>query len=235
MPSMFSMPKAIFVAVAASLCLPVLAQDRNSAQLPAPIAIEAKWEPSFAEFAEADKKRMPAAGGVVFVGSSSIRLWDNLEQQFDVAPVVIKRGFGGSRLEDCNTYLSRLVTPYKPRLVVMYAGENDLAEGRRPEQVLSSFESFVKGVRAQLPDTRIVYVSIKPSLARETLLTEIRATNGLIKDYVAGLSNAKFIDVFTPMLDSKGTPRTDLFSADKLHMNAAGYAIWQAAIAPSLQ
>jgi lysophospholipase L1-like esterase len=178
---------------------------------------------------------MPAAGGVVFVGSSSIRLWDNLEQQFDVAPVVIKRGFGGSRLEDCNTYLSRLVTPYKPRLVVMYAGENDLAEGRRPEQVLSSFESFVKGVRAQLPDTRIVYVSIKPSLARETLLTEIRATNGLIKDYVAGLSNAKFIDVFTPMLDSKGTPRTDLFSADKLHMNAAGYAIWQAAIAPSLQ
>jgi lysophospholipase L1-like esterase len=178
---------------------------------------------------------MPPAGGVVFVGSSSIRLWNGLEQQFHVAPVVINRGFGGSRMHDCAAYLSRLVIPYKPRTVVVYAGENDLAEGRSPEQVLRSVVAFVKGVREALPSTRIVYVSIKPSLARETMLAKIRAANALVKDYIRGVSNAEFVDVFTPMLDKQGKPRADLFRNDKLHMNAAGYAIWRTAIAPALK
>jgi lysophospholipase L1-like esterase len=190
---------------------------------------------SSAEFAKADEKHMPPPGGVLFVGSSSIRLWDNLEQQFNTAPVVVKRGFGGSRMEDCTAQLSRLVIPYKPRVVVVYAGENDLAEGRLPDQVLRSFATFVNGVRAKLPNTRIAYVSIKPSIARQQLLAKIRATNALIRNYVAGLGNAEYIDVFTPMLDKQGAPRADLFREDKLHMNAAGYAIWQAAIAPAIK
>jgi len=135
-------------------------------------------------------------------------------------------------MEDCKNYLSRLVIPYKPRLVIVYAGENDLAEGRKPEQVLRSFAAFVNGVRTGLPDVRIAYVSIKPSIAREKLLPQIRAANALIKDYMAGVQNAAYIDVFTPMLDQHGAPRPELFRDDKLHMNAAGYAIWHAAIAP---
>jgi len=217
---------------AVGLSQPVWAQG-NASQLQA--AVDPKWASSFDAFASADRQRMPEAGGVLFVGSSSIRLWDNLEQQFNEAPIVVKRGFGGSRMEDCAAYLSRLVIPYKPRLVVVYAGENDLAEGRRPEQVLRSFTQFVEGVRAALPQTRIAYVSIKPSIARAGMIGDIRATNALISDYVASLDNAQFIDVFTPMLNPNGLPRADLFREDKLHMNGAGYALWQSLIAPAIR
>jgi lysophospholipase L1-like esterase len=217
---------------AAGLAQPVLAQS-SAAGLQA--AIDPRWTSRFDAFANADKQKMPAPGGVLFVGSSSIRLWDNLEQQFNTAPIVVKRGFGGSRMEDCAAYLSRLVIPYKPRTVVVYAGENDLAEGRRPEQVLKSFTRFVEGVRAALPATRIAYVSIKPSIARAGMLADIRATNALISDYVSHLDNARYIDVFTPMLDSRGAPRAELFREDRLHLNQAGDALWHDLISPSLR
>jgi lysophospholipase L1-like esterase len=197
-------------------------------------AVDAKWASSFAAFALADKQKAPAPGGVLFVGSSSIRLWDSLETQFSALPVVVKRGFGGSRMEDCKLYLSRLVTPYQPRMVLVYAGENDLAEGRTPEQVLRSFTSFVEGVRAELPQTRIAYISIKPSVARKGLMDQIRKTNTLIHEYVGGLNNAEYIDVFTPMLNAEGGPRAELFREDLLHLNADGYALWKSIIAPSV-
>jgi lysophospholipase L1-like esterase len=222
----------VSVVLAAGLAQPVLAQG-VAAGLQA--GIDPRWTSSFNAFANADKQQMPAPGGVLFVGSSSIRLWDNLEQQFNTAPIVVKRGFGGSRMEDCAAYLSRLVIPYKPRTVVVYAGENDLAEGRRPEQVLRSFTRFVEGVRAALPATRIAYVSIKPSIARAGMLADIRATNALISEYVSHLDNARYIDVFTPMLDSKGAPRAELFREDRLHMNQAGYALWHELISPALR
>ncbi|MFL6716055.1 MAG: SGNH/GDSL hydrolase family protein [Burkholderiaceae bacterium] len=222
----------ISVVLAAGLAQPVLAQ---SGATDVHAAIDPRWTSSFDAFANADKQQMPAPGGVLFVGSSSIRLWDNLEQQFNTAPIVVKRGFGGSRMEDCAAYLSRLVIPYKPRTVVVYAGENDLAEGRRPEQVLRSFTRFVEGVRAALPATRIAYVSIKPSIARAGMLDDIRATNALISDYVSHLDNARYIDVFTPMLDSNGAPRAELFREDRLHLNQAGYALWHKLISPSLR
>ena len=103
---------------------------------------------------------------MVFVGSSSIRLWKDLEQQFDASQMIVKRGFGGSRMSDCANYVGRLVVPYKPHLVVVYAGDNDLAEGRSPQEVLASFRRFVAGVRKALPETRIAYLSIKPSPRR---------------------------------------------------------------------
>lgn len=193
-------------------------------------AIDPRWAPSFAAFAQADKEKTPPPGGVLFVGSSSIRLWDGLETQFDTLPVVVKRGFGGSRMEDCKTYLGQLVVPYKPRMVLVYAGDNDLAEGRTPEQVRQSFVDFVKGVHAKLPDTRIAYISIKPSPAREALLSKIQQANTLIQDYVAANNNLQFIDIFTPMLDVDGTPRKELFREDALHLNTTGYALWRSVI-----
>jgi lysophospholipase L1-like esterase len=232
---MIAAPSALLLS-AASMLPPAAYGNIGAvnAAKPSVDAADTRWESSLAAFARADREAMPPAGGVLFVGSSSIRLWSDLKQQFQLSPVVINRGFGGSRMRDCAAYLSRLVLPYKPRTVVVYAGENDLAEGRSPQQVLRSVTAFVTGVRAALPSTRIVYVSIKPSIARESMLAQVRAANALVKDYIGGVSNAEYVDVFTPMLDGQGRPRADLFRRDKLHMNASGYAIWHAAIAPAI-
>lgn len=196
--------------------------------------IEARWRSSLEAFAEADRVQAPPPGGVLFVGSSSIRLWTNLEAQFDVTPAIIKRGFGGSRLEDCARYADRLVLPYRPRLVVVYAGDNDLAEGATPLAVLRSFQRLVQVVQLDLPQTRIAYVSIKPSPLRLALLPKMEEANRLIQEYVRNLPNLDYIDVYTKMLDSTGLPRADLYQADQLHLNAQGYALWRREIAEHL-
>ncbi|MBA4266375.1 MAG: GDSL family lipase, partial [Comamonadaceae bacterium] len=127
------------------------------------VASNARWQSSLDAFAAADRVSAPAQGGVVFVGSSSIRLWKDLEDSFEKHPTVVKRGFGGSQLRDCVELVDQLVLSYKPKLVVVYAGENDLAEGSTPQQVLERFETFVQKIKAALPETRVAFVSIKPS------------------------------------------------------------------------
>jgi lysophospholipase L1-like esterase len=197
--------------------------------------LDTRWDASLAEFDASDKQRAPAAGGIVFVGSSSIRLWPDLESRFGQLPV-IKRGFGGSRLADCASHVDRLVNRYKPRHVVVYAGDNDLAEGSTPADVLASFQSFVSGVREAVPEARISYVSIKPSPLRANLLESVREANRLIRQYTeAHPGQLDYVDVFTPMLDQAGTPRADLYSADALHMNDAGYALWQQLISARIR
>jgi lysophospholipase L1-like esterase len=194
-----------------------------------------RWKESFEQFAAADRARAPRPGGVLFVGSSSIRLWDNLEQDFQSLPIVTKRGFGGSRLSDCSDNVARLVLPYKPRLVIVYAGDNDLAEGATPAEVLESFQRFVAGVRAELPDTRIAYLSIKPSPLRAALLPQVKAANDLIRAYSAGLRDTAYIDIHSRMLGPDGRPRPELFGADMLHLNAAGYALWTQEVSRHLE
>lgn len=186
-------------------------------------------------FAAADRERLPAAEGVLFVGSSTIRLWANMAQDFREVPVVINRGFGGSTMDDCNRFVRTLVNAYKPRHVLVYAGDNDLAEGRSPQQVLESFTSFAAAVRAELPDTRITYISIKPSPSRASLMPKMREANALISAYVATLPNTGYIDIHTPMLGADGQPKPELFQADRLHMTDAGYKLWQSVIAAQLQ
>lgn len=212
----------------------VAAQGLASSLTAAPPAVS-PWEDTFAAFAAADRRSPPPEGGVLFVGSSSIRLWNDLESQFDARPVVLKRGFGGSKLSDCVQNLGRLVIRYRPRMVLVYAGDNDLASGSTPEEVLQRFTAFVTGVHRELPQTRIDYISIKPSPARSALLPRIRATNALIRAYVDQHPDLGYIDVFTPMLDQDGQPRAELFRADALHLNAAGYALWKGVIAPYVQ
>ena len=214
----------------------VRAETSAPAVLAEAAAVDARWRDSFDAFAAADRLRAPQPGGVLFVGSSSIRLWDGLESQFEVGlPGIVKRGFGGSRMADCTRYLDQLVLPYKPRLVVVYAGDNDLAEGRSPRDVLGDFRRFVSGVRATLPDTRIAYLSIKPSPLREILLPRIHEANALIADYVSKTSNLDYIDVHSKMLGPDGRPRADLYGADALHLNAAGYALWKAVVGQHLR
>ena len=204
----------------------------ETAALPAPYA---RWQSSMDAFAAADQAGLPQAGGVLFVGSSTIRLWTDLREDFRQLPVVINRGFGGSTMADCNYFVKRLVLQYRPRQVIVYAGDNDLAEGRSPAQVLESLRSFAGTVRTELPDTRISYVSIKPSPLRSALLPRIREANALIADYLSGVPGTDYIDIFSPMMAADGQPRAELFGPDRLHMNAAGYDLWQSAIRPYLQ
>lgn len=191
------------------------------------------WEPSIVAFSQAESDTRPPTRGVVFVGSSSFRLWSDLESQFEPF-AAINRGFGGSRLSDCVRYLDTLVLKHRPSHVVVYAGDNDLAAGRSPEQVLGTFSAFYRGVHAQLPNTEVTFVSIKPSPARVHLLESIRLTNKLIAEHVAGVSYLSFVDVFTPMLDEQGQPRAELFLDDALHLNAQGYQLWHELIAHEL-
>jgi lysophospholipase L1-like esterase len=206
-----------------------------SIHAPAAQPLHSRWDASLAAFEAADRERAPAPGGVVFVGSSSIRLWPDLEANF-AAQSVIKRGFGGSTLAECASYVDRLVNRYQPRQVVVYAGDNDLAEGRTPAEVLASFQAFVAGVHRALPDARIAYVSIKPSLLRAKLLASVREANTLIQRYAsAHPQRLEYIDVFTPMLDAFGAPRADLLGPDGLHLNEAGYALWRKQISSRIR
>ena len=197
-------------------------------------AVDARWRESLDAFAAFDHEHAPSAGGIVFVGSSSIRLWNDLESEFGTTGIV-KRGFGGSRMSDVDRYVAQLVLPYKPRLVVVYAGDNDIAEGAKPEQVLASYADFVRQVHEALPHTRIAYLSIKPSPSREAFMPATIQTNELIENYSKGDPALDYIDIYDKMLDGQGRPRSDLFLADALHLNAAGYAIWKSAIADHLR
>lgn len=188
-----------------------------------------RWQAALDAFAADDRLRVPQPGGVVFVGSSSIRLWDKLQSQFPGVPVV-QRGFGGSRLADCAVHVPELVLPYQPRMVVLYAGDNDLAEGRTPQQVLESLQAFVAAVHAALPETRVAFVSIKPSPSRAALLPRVRQANDLARSWLATDPRLAYVDVFSAMLDPAGQPRPELFLPDALHLNASGYALWQTAL-----
>lgn len=193
---------------------------------------KADWEQDMQRFAAQDAASPPPRHGVVFVGSSSIRLWETLAADFPGVPV-INRGFGGSELRDSTFYADRIVIPYAPRQIVVYAGENDLQAGRTPQQVEEDFRAFVQRVRRDLPKVRIAYISNKPSPLRAELLEAQRQANALIKAE-AGRLHVDYIDVFTSMLDANGRPREELFTEDRLHMNRTGYALWRQKVAPYL-
>jgi len=199
------------------------------------LAAKARWHNELAAFARADQERLPPPGGVVFVGSSTVRMWTRLSQDFARVPGgVVNRGFGGSTLADCSLFARELVVRYKPRQVMVYAGDNDLAEGRTPLQVLDSFARFANTVRAELPDARISFISVKPSPSREQLMPQIRETNHVISAYLNLLPNSEFIDIYTPMLGADGRPRMELFRGDRLHMTDEGYRLWHSVIASHL-
>jgi len=228
--------------LAAALCGLLAAQatlaQESAAPLPAATpaytAAHARWQRSLAAFDQADREKPPASNGVLFVGSSSIRLWTRLAEDFRDQPVLINRGFGGSTMADCNLLARQLVVRYRPRQVLVYAGDNDLAEGRTPLQVLQNFAQFANTVRAELPATRIGYITIKPSPSRAALLPRIRETNHIVEAYLRTQANTDYIDIHTPMLGADGRPRAELFRPDMLHMNEAGYRIWQSVIGPHL-
>lgn len=193
-----------------------------------------RWEPEIRQFEELDKSSPPKPGGILFTGSSSIRMWTTLAADFPNHPVT-GRGFGGSEMSDLNHYVDRIVIPYAPRHILVYEGDNDLANGKTPQQVLADFQTFVAKVREKLPRTRIDYIAIKPSRARWHLSHQIRETNRSIAAWGRTQSRVGFIDVFRPMLHPDGRLRGELFREDGLHLNAEGYALWTQVIRKKLR
>ncbi len=194
----------------------------------------AKWEAEIKAFEAADKTNPPPRNATLFVGSSSVRLWKTLARDFPGYKVV-NRGFGGSQIEDSIAFADRVVIPYRPKTIVLYAGDNDIAAGKSPEQVAADFKRFAQKIHAALPRTRIAFISIKPSPARWHLVEKTKAANQMIEDFCRKDKGRIYIDVFNPMLGPDGQPRADLFVEDKLHMNPGGYALWSALIKPWLR
>ena len=194
----------------------------------------ARFEGEIRQFEKAASASPPDPGGILFVGSSSIRKWTTLVQDYPNLPV-LNRGFGGSTFPELLHYYPRVVLPYRPREIVVYEGDNDLAAGRTPRQVADDYRAFVRRVRETLPSARIVFISIKPSPSRWRLAPAMREANRLVQAITATDSLQTFVDVFTPMLGADGRPRAALFVGDSLHMTPAGYVLWRERIAPVLK
>jgi lysophospholipase L1-like esterase len=201
-------------------------------QAPPPAAPADRWEPAIAGFEEQDRLNPPPTNGIVFVGASSIAGW-NLPASFpELGPNVINRGFGGSLLADSVKYADRIVIPYKPRIVVLYAGDNDVAANASDDEILQRFSAFDQKVHGALPDATIIFISIKPSITRWQWIETIRAANARIKDYTTTHPNLVYVDIERQMLGADGKPNPDLLIADGLHMTSRGYQIWNAALGP---
>ena len=192
-----------------------------------------RWERTIRRFEIADLNSPVKPGTIVFVGSSSMRMWRTLQK--DLAPLqLINRGFGGSTMRDVLQYMDRIVIKYKPRAVVVYEGDND-SVGKNPvepKEYLARCKQFVQRLHAALPGTPVYFISTKPSIRRWKIYPRVAEYNKLVKAWCDDTEGLTFIDVATPMLGEDGTPRKDIFLNDKLHMNANGYKIWTDTVRP---
>ena len=200
---------------------------------PSPAAVAADaWEAEIRNFEELDRQSPPPANPILFVGSSSIRLWD-VDRSFPGLPV-LNRGFGGSTVADVVRYADRIVMNYKPRVIVFYSGDNDIAGGRAPEQVSADFAALLKAVRAELPDTRVVFLPTKPSI-RAGPGRKIRDSNRRIQALTKDDPLLIYADTAAPLLGDDGQPRAELYQADGLHLNEKGYELWTAIVKPLIE
>lgn len=184
-------------------------------------------------FQQKDLKAMPAKGGILFVGSSSLRKWTDLENIYK-SYGAINRGFGGSTLANAIFYADDIIFPYQSRQIVIYSGENDIAEGASSEITFDRFKTLFGLIRKEMPEVNISFISIKPSVSREKMMPEMVYANELIKTFLSAQANTSFINVYPLMLKENGKPMDDIFLEDNLHMNQKGYDIWIKAITPYL-
>ena len=193
----------------------------------------ARFEKTIAAFEAQDKKTPPPKDAILFTGSSSITLWRDVGKAFPQWST-INRGFGGSTTPEVNHFAERIVLPCKPRIVVLYSGSNDIAGGRKPEQVLSEFRVFVKKVHDALPETKIVYISIHTPPGRLKLREANELANKLIAAECKSNSKLAFADIRDLMLGKDGLPNPDLYR-DPLHPTLAAYDLWRDRLAPLLK
>lgn len=194
------------------------------------------WESSIRYFEAADRLHPPAPGGIVFTGSSSFTLWDSLEAEMAPLPA-LNRGFGGAKIAEVAYYADRIVLPYRPRAVVLFAGTNDIAHPKpaTAEEVYEGYKDFVARVHAELPETVIYFVAITPTPLRWEFWSVICEANRLIREHTQTDARLRYIDLSERLLGPDGKPIRGLYRLDRLHPNRAGYAVWKAVIKPILE
>ena len=199
------------------------------------VAQNAPFYSEIKAFKTQDSLHFPPKHAILLLGSSSFRKWTDVQNYFPGYPI-INRGFGGSTFPDAIRYLNEIVFPYRPRQILIYEGDNDVASSDKitADSVFNRFKELFFLLRKKLPETTIDFVSIKPSPSRQRLMPEMEKANSLIKDFLTNEKRSAFVDVYHSMLDKNGLPDKSIFIEDELHMNAKGYAIWQKIIEPYL-
>ena len=192
-----------------------------------------RWEKDIAAYEAQDRTSPPPRDAALFIGSSSIRLWKTLGTDMPEIPV-INRGFGGSQIVDSTHFAERIVLPYRPRLIVMYAGSNDISAGKTPAQVLADFQAFVRKARSGLPRVTVAFVSINPSIRRWDQQERVRAANRLIKEYTRDEPRLAYLDSYASFLGPDGLPQKPLLAPDNLHLSAEGYKVWTSVLKPQI-
>ena len=185
------------------------------------------FEPEIRAFERLDSLNKPAKGQILLFGSSSMRLWKTY--QTDLAGYkVVNRGFGGSEISDAIYYFDRVVLPLEPSWILLYSGDNDLWNSKKtPEKVFEDYQTFMALVKQKLPNTKVAIITLRPSLARESMMAQQRKLNGLFKQYCKKhCKKAYFIDMYEHLLTPEGRPNGDYLVEDKLHLNAKGYEVW---------
>jgi lysophospholipase L1-like esterase len=193
----------------------------------------AQWEKEIAAFETSDRTNPPPKHCLLFTGSSTIRKWTTLAQDYPGQPVV-NRGVGGSEVVDITHFADRIVFPYEPKMIFFRCGGNDLADGKSVEQVFSDFKEFVAVVHAKLPETEIVFISWSPTLARLNQKDKEHAYNELVKEFVKQNPHMQYCEMADVPLDKDGNVRSELFQSDKLHFNAAGNKLMAERVRPFL-
>lgn len=192
-----------------------------------------RFEKEIAAFEKADRTNPPPQHAIEFLGSSTIRKWTTLARDHP-GHKVFNRGFGGSEISDSIYYFDRIVRPYRAKMIVFYAGSNDLNAGKSVDEVVADLKAFVNKVEESLPEAKVAFISINASPSRWKDLVRVKDANRQIAAFMAGNAKRAYIDTFSAMLGNDGQPRPKLYVADRLHLNAKGYAIWTPIIAPFL-
>lgn len=193
-----------------------------------------RFSDAIQNFEAEDRNQPPPFNAVVCIGSSSMRGWHK-DISDDLEPLtIIPRGFGGSNMQDALHYADRIVLPYKPRAIVIYEGDNDIAQGIPPNKIAAMFRLFVKKIHDELPECRIYFLSIKPSILRWKMWPKMMEANNLIATECANENLLTFVDVSSGMFNDNGYPKKDIFKEDNLHMTRTGYLIWKNALKPIL-
>lgn len=200
--------------------------DAGSAADAPAAAAEPWYEAEIRAFEAADRDSPPEPGRVLFIGSSSIRMWETLASDMAPAPV-LNRGFGGSKTHEVLAVFDRIVLPYEPSVIVYYCGDNDLGTDNTDARgAAEGFVAFDRRARELWPRVRVLYIPIKPSLARWGNWEAMARANGMVREYCERTAGAEYLDTATPMLGADGRPDPSLFLEDGLHLNSRGYAVW---------
>lgn len=192
-----------------------------------------RWEKEIAAFEASDRTNAPPRGALLFTGSSTVRLWKSLAQDFP-GHRTINRGFGGCQIVDCTHFADRIIVPYAPAVVFLRAGGNDLYVGKSAEQVFAEYCEFVAAVQAKLPEVEIVFIGLCPTIARWKQAERERALNGYVEAYARTRPRLKYVEIYDLSLDADGRPRPEVFVADQLHFNAEGYRLLAERVRPFL-